>query len=135
MPPATFSLYLEPEPAESLACMLAGGTDRARAIDRMMHEDRWRVVRFAPLDVHTDPLLRVVQVITSLQLGGAERIALTLHRSLQRQGVACRLVTLGQSVRQAFAASPGPSTSRRPRSTPSLERRRPGRWLATSTPT
>ena len=77
--PATFSLYLEREPAESLACALAGGMDRARAIDRVVHDDRWRVVRFAPLDVDIDPRLRVVQVITSLQLGGAERIALALR--------------------------------------------------------
>ncbi len=105
--PATVSLYLEPEPAESLACALAGGLDRARAIDQVVHDDRWRVVRFAPLDVHTDPRLRVVQVITSLQLGGAERIALALDGSLGRQGVACRLVTLGLSLRQSFPLPPG----------------------------
>ena len=105
--PATVSLYLEPEPAKSLACRLAGGLDRARAIEQVVHDDRWRVVRFAPLDVHTDPRLRVVQVITSLQFGGAERIALALDGSLGRQGVACRLVTLGRSQRRSFPSPPG----------------------------
>ena len=101
------SLYLDPEPAQSLACLLASGMDRAHAIAQLRHDDRWRMVRFAPLDIHTDSRLRVVQVITSLQLGGAERIALDLDRSLGKQGVACRLVTLGRSLRRSFPAPPG----------------------------
>jgi glycosyltransferase involved in cell wall biosynthesis len=102
----TISIYLEPAPAESLARALIDGMDRASAIDHLVRDERWRVVRFAPLDVCTDSRLRLVQVITSLQFGGAERIALALDGSLRRQGVACRLVTLGRSIRQSFPSPP-----------------------------
>ena len=101
------SLYLDRQPAQSLACVLDSGLDRAGAIAQVVRDDRWRVVRFAPLDVLADARLRVVQVITSLQLGGAERIALALAGSLERHGIVCRLVTLGRSPRRSFSAPPG----------------------------
>src|SRR5262249_10951198 len=62
----------------------------------------WRVVRFSPLDVRDDPRLRVLQVITSLQRGGAERLTLDLTAELSRMGRSCRIVTLGRSTREAF---------------------------------
>ena len=69
--------------------------------------DRWRVVRFGPLDVRYDPGLRVVQVVTSLQRGGAERLTLDLSAELCRRGVSCLLVTIGWPGRKAFAAPAG----------------------------
>ena len=105
--PENFSIYLHPEPARRLANDLASGLERGRAIDQVIHDDRWRVVRFAPLDVHIDSRLRVVQVVTSLQIGGAERIAVALAGELEERGLACRLVTLGRSPRRSFRAPHG----------------------------
>ncbi len=64
----------------------------------------WRVIRHAALDVGFDPHLRVLQVITSLQRGGAERIVIDLHRELPRSGVRSRLLTLGSPTRAPFPA-------------------------------
>lgn len=66
-----------------------------------------RVVHFAPLDAADDPNLRVMQVITSLQRGGAERVTLDLAAELPGCGVRPRLVTLGRPSRAAFAAPAG----------------------------
>jgi len=101
------SLYLEVEPALDLARRLNGRCDFDEAARDLLACDRWRVVRFAPLDVLDDPGLRVVQVITSLQRGGAERLTLDLSAELGRRGVSCLLVTLGRPTRQAFATPEG----------------------------
>jgi glycosyltransferase involved in cell wall biosynthesis len=101
------SLYLEVEPALDLAGRLKGRCDFDEAARELLACDRWRVVRFAPLDVRDDPGLRVVQVVTSLQRGGAERLTLDLSAELVRMGVSCRVVTLGRPTRQAFATPEG----------------------------
>jgi glycosyltransferase involved in cell wall biosynthesis len=66
-----------------------------------------RVVRFPAFDVHDDLALRVVQVVTSIQQGGAERIALSLARGLGKAGVRSLLITLGRPTRTAFPVPPG----------------------------
>ncbi len=101
------SLYLEVDPALDLARRLKGKCDFDEAARHLVAADRWRVVRFAPLDVCDDPGLRVVQVVTSLQRGGAERLTLDLSAELGWRGVSCRLVTLGRPSRQAFAVPEG----------------------------
>ncbi|MDR3637084.1 MAG: glycosyltransferase [Isosphaeraceae bacterium] len=102
------SVYLEAEPAQHVARRLAGGCTFDEAISAVLDEDeRWRVVRFAPLDVRYDPGLRVVQVITSLQRGGAERLTLDLAVALGWHGVSCRLVVLGHTSRQVLAVPSG----------------------------
>src|SRR5262249_13239865 len=68
---------------------------------------RCRVVRYPALDVYHDTTLRVVQVVTSLQRGGAERIALTLARELGSCGVHPLLVALGSPTRTPFLSPPG----------------------------
>src|SRR5436309_3249958 len=77
----------------------------ARPGDRYRAE-RLRVVHHAPLDVRDDPALRVVQIVTSLQQGGAERVTLDLARGLGRFCVRCLVVTLGRPTRSALAAPP-----------------------------
>src|SRR5262249_63789 len=62
---------------------------------------------YPPLDVYQDPALRVAQVVTTLQQGGAERIALDLARGLGRYGVRSLLVALGRPTRAAFPAPAG----------------------------
>src|SRR5262249_11518350 len=65
------------------------------------------VVRDARLDVHHDPRLRVAQVVTSLQQGGAERIALDLAGELPRHGLATLLVSLGGPTRAVLPSPAG----------------------------
>uniref|UniRef100_UPI0037851598 glycosyltransferase family 4 protein n=1 Tax=Prosthecobacter sp. TaxID=1965333 RepID=UPI0037851598 len=64
----------------------------------------WRVIRHSSLDVGFDPRPRLLQVITSLQRGGAERLVLDLHHELPRFGVSSHLLTLGSPTREPFAA-------------------------------
>src|SRR5262249_35996398 len=65
--------------------------------------ERYRLVRVSALDVYDDVNLRVVQVVTSKQQGGAEHIALDLARGLPEHNIPTRLITLGRPTRAAFA--------------------------------
>ncbi len=105
--PPVASLYLEAGPARELAERLLGGAMFSDAIHAELGSGRFRVVHFAPLDVHDDLALRVVQVVTSLQQGGAERVTLDLTEALPRFGVRCRVVSLGQPMRMSFTAPAG----------------------------
>ena len=64
----------------------------------------WRVIRHSSLDVGFDPRPRLLQVITSLQRGGAERLVLDLHYELPRFRVSSHLLTLGSPTRSSFPA-------------------------------
>ncbi|MFN0077835.1 MAG: glycosyltransferase family 4 protein [Prosthecobacter sp.] len=64
----------------------------------------WRVIRHSSLDVGFDRRPRLLQVITSLQRGGAERLALDLHHELPRFRVSSHLLTLGSPTREPFPA-------------------------------
>src|SRR5262245_20934652 len=96
------SLYLESEPALDLARRLGEEGDFDGAARALLTGDRWRVVRLGSLDVRHDRRLRVLQVITSLQRGGAERLTLDLTAELGRMGLSGRVVTLGRPEREAF---------------------------------
>src|SRR5262249_35006957 len=67
----------------------------------------WRVLRYPPLDVCHDPALRIVQVVTSVQQGGAERIALSLAEGLAGRRIRSLLVTLGRPTRSGFPVPAG----------------------------
>jgi glycosyltransferase involved in cell wall biosynthesis len=69
--------------------------------------EQFRVVHYAPLDVYDDRGLRVLQVITSLHRGGAERMTLDLMAELPACDVRTRLATLGRPLREEFAAPAG----------------------------
>lgn len=105
--PPVVSAYLDGEAAAGLARRLADGAGLPDALRAEVASGRHRVIRFAPLDVYTDDALRVVQVVTSLQRGGAERVALDLHRHLAGRGVRTLLVVLGRPTRAPFAAPAG----------------------------
>jgi glycosyltransferase involved in cell wall biosynthesis len=100
--PPTVCVYLEPPVVASLARRLTGGETIERALHAEIADPRYRVVRFAPLDVHFDSALRIVQLVTSLQQGGAERIAIDLHRTLSSYHVRSLLVALGSPTRASF---------------------------------
>lgn len=84
----------------SLAARLRGGG--------ALPAGRWRIVHWGPLDLAAaDERLRVLEVVTSLQHGGAERIARDLAAGLPAHGVRSQLVVLGRPHRLALAAPPG----------------------------
>ena len=68
-----------------------------------------RLIHWYSLDCGYDDNLRAVEVVTSLQHGGAERIAWELHRLLPRYGVSSRLVVLGSPLRQELPRPPAMS--------------------------
>jgi glycosyltransferase involved in cell wall biosynthesis len=106
-PDGLASVYLDVEPARDLIGRLNESSDFDSAARPLLASEHWRVVRFAPLDVRHDPGLRVVQVVTSLQRGGAERLTLDLSAELVNRGVSCRLVTLGRPAKRSFPAPAG----------------------------
>lgn len=90
---------------ESAAADLQGAC--AATLNELVHaalQRGWRVIRHSPLDVSFDPRPRLLQVITSLQRGGAERLALDLHAELPRHRVSTCLMTLGSPTRAPFPA-------------------------------
>jgi glycosyltransferase involved in cell wall biosynthesis len=105
--PPVVSAYLDTAAAAELRCCLAAGLALPDALRAEIASGRPRVIRYAPLDVHTDRALRVVQLVTSLQRGGAERVAIDLHRHLGQRGVCSQLVALGRPGRDPFPAPPG----------------------------
>ena len=66
-----------------------------------------RVVHLPELDAHFSEGLRVLQVVTSIQIGGAERVALDLAAALPAHDVAPLVVALGKPMREAFPAPAG----------------------------
>ncbi len=63
---------------------------------------RARVVRIPDLDVEVDERLRALQIITSLQQGGAERLVYELATALPAEGVAARICTVDRAQRQVL---------------------------------
>ncbi len=100
--PDPASLYLDATAAGTLS-----GTENL-SLDEILRValKNLRLVHFAPLDVHDDPGLRVLQVVTSLQRGGAERVTLDLMAALPAHDVRVRLATLGRPLRESFPSPP-----------------------------
>ena len=61
-----------------------------------------RTVQVPSLNHTYDPKLRILQIITSLQLGGAERVTLDLSESLQHRGHKTWIATTNKPSRQTF---------------------------------
>ncbi len=104
--PPLASVYLNGPAAESVRAACAQGATLSDAVKRLWKRGL-RLVRYAPLDVHDDARPRVAQVVTSLQRGGAERIALDLTTELPSKGIASRLYSVYSAGRGSFAAPAG----------------------------
>ncbi|HET9957614.1 MAG TPA: glycosyltransferase family 4 protein [Polyangiaceae bacterium] len=101
--PRLSSVYLD----DALTARMVRRLERGETLFEALHhqlEDGLRCVRYAPLDVHEDCETRVGQVITSLQQGGAERVALDLTRELPRLGVRARTYSVYSPTRASFPA-------------------------------
>lgn len=66
-----------------------------------------RGVRDASLDACFGEAVRVAEIVTSLQIGGAEVVARSLAEALPRAGVAARLFALGSPTRARLPEVPG----------------------------
>ncbi|HET7293120.1 MAG TPA: glycosyltransferase [Vicinamibacteria bacterium] len=98
--PAAFSVYLEAPLLTALRGALDDGL--GPGLLRLRDRRRPRVVRASALDVGFDERLRVAEVVTSLQQGGAERIAVDLAGALPAQGLTALLAVMGAPTRQAI---------------------------------
>lgn len=99
------SLVLDDRLAER--CALAAEVGAAGvAIARALAEGGARVVRVPGLDAPWAEEVRVAELVTSLQIGGAERVARELARGLARTGTSARLFALGRPTRARWAPLP-----------------------------
>jgi glycosyltransferase involved in cell wall biosynthesis len=102
-PPA---MLLSPDAAQRFAECLR---------ERVSFEDAWRralrseikTVHFQELDGCASAGLRVLQLVTSIQIGGAERVTLDLAAAMPALGVATLVVAAGRPLRESFPAPPG----------------------------
>jgi glycosyltransferase involved in cell wall biosynthesis len=98
------SCYLESESARELARRLSGENSWQKAVRHLARDRRFRAVPLPAIDVSYDRSLRVVQVVTSIQIGGAERVTLDLSEELNRTGQSTFVAALGRPARRAFPA-------------------------------
>jgi glycosyltransferase involved in cell wall biosynthesis len=99
------SIYLEPALARTLADHLADHPFHD-ALQKTLRHHNARIIRWHPLDVHFDPRLRIAEVVTSLQIGGAERVVLDLAAALPAHNLHVRIITAGKPTRAAYPAPP-----------------------------
>jgi len=104
-PPAA-SVYLDAVLAPLVFERVGLGEPLEIALAATLRDRRARVVRHAPLDVFDDGALRVAQVVTSVQQGGAERVALDLATELPRLGLRARVFALYAARRAALPSPP-----------------------------
>lgn len=105
--PPPLSVLVEAALAQAIALRLQLGAMVDQALNDELHTGRYRLVRYSPLDVHYDAGLRVAQVVTSLQRGGAERVTIDLAQKLIETGTHCRVITIGSPTRSPFPAPHG----------------------------
>jgi glycosyltransferase involved in cell wall biosynthesis len=98
------SCYLEPACAQAMARRLGEGMSLAEATKTIIGDKRFRAVHIADLDVHHDLSLRIIELVTSLQIGGAERVVLDLAEELNSRGNTAVVATSGVAARTSFAA-------------------------------
>ncbi len=95
-------IYLENAARRALAARLANGQPLRDALQRLTRDRCFRAVHLPALDAHYDNGLRVLQVITTIQIGGAERVTLDLEKELVRLGVGVCVAAFGRPTRLAF---------------------------------
>jgi glycosyltransferase involved in cell wall biosynthesis len=98
--PVSHACYLDH--AEVLGELLDAGLEWEAALAGLLHTTKARIVRMSELDANFSEATRVIQCITSIQTGGAERIALGLAEELNAAGVDCGVISLGRPTRESF---------------------------------
>jgi glycosyltransferase involved in cell wall biosynthesis len=85
---------------------LDGAEALGRALSTVAAARRARVVRLPALDVAIDPRPRALLVVTTLQIGGAERVVAGLAHGLPRRGIAPVVAVLGRVGRPPLDDAP-----------------------------
>lgn len=85
---------------------LLGGSLEA-ACQKLARDAGTRAVRFAALDVEHEEALRVIEVVTTLHRGGAERVVLDLVERLRTEGAHVTLAVLDRASRSVLAPPDG----------------------------
>jgi glycosyltransferase involved in cell wall biosynthesis len=100
------SVYIESPLAQEIARSLSAGIPLSVAFWTAVRKLAARCVHYAALDVNYDSRLRILQLVTTLQRGGAERIALDLTTELNHSPLCtshfARLAVLGSAARETF---------------------------------
>lgn len=97
------SVWLDGRAVAVVARALGAG----RSLAETVASPTLRRVRFEARDVRYDARRRVAQVITSLQQGGAERVALDLHLAQRARALPARLYAIDRPARPVFEVPPG----------------------------
>jgi len=93
------SVYLDASLQERLGAGMARGETIERIVQATLRDPGVRVVPYQPIDVHADPGLRVLHVVTTVQQGGAERLVVDLAGALRRRSVTTEIATIGRATR------------------------------------
>ncbi len=101
--PEPACVYLEPAAARALAALALKSAQLSWAISQLA-DMQCRAARLAELDVYFEPRLRIVQLVTTIQIGGAERVTLDLAGELRQLGHAVCVAAWGKPTRLAFPA-------------------------------
>ena len=108
--PASWLPAIEAALAPAGAAPTPPGRDQAEALGRALSTvaaaRRARVVRLPSLDVAVDPRPRALEVVTTLQIGGAERVVAGLAHALPRRGIAPVVAVLGRAGRPPVDDAP-----------------------------
>jgi glycosyltransferase involved in cell wall biosynthesis len=100
------SVYLEKGAARALSEILRTGTPFDVALQKLAKRQEFRSVPLHDIDVAFDAAPRSIQVVTSIQMGGAERVTIDLAQEFNRAGWRTALVALGSPTRRAYPAPP-----------------------------
>lgn len=86
------------------ACAVLNEAETLDDVLRLALIKGWRVIRHTSLDGWIDEHVRVLEAVTSLQRGGAERLVLDLHSSMVKSPLlTSRLCVVGSPTREPFA--------------------------------
>ncbi|MDB6172311.1 MAG: hypothetical protein JWL59_1622 [Chthoniobacteraceae bacterium] len=100
------SLYLEPRAAQLLGKLLESAP-WTESLHSLFASKQVRSVRLPELASCHDSALRILQVVTTIQIGGAEKIALDLADELNQNGHRAWIAALAPSTRKAYPPPEG----------------------------
>lgn len=96
-------VYLSPLATTAFQAAVAQGQAAERVLRKLLRSKEFRVVHLPQLDCHVDWRIRTIQVVTTIQIGGAEKITLDLAAELNRLETPTMVAAMGKPTRGAYA--------------------------------
>lgn len=87
--------------SKDVAAQLSAQEPEASAL-ALLRKRSLRIVHLSPLDVHFDPRPRALLAVTSLHIGGAEKIVTSLAEELNRRGTQTAVASIGEPTRASL---------------------------------